>query len=280
MTNLGKIAFFSLALGLVACGGADPGSASPTGGGGTTDPIVGKTCTSDAECGAGYACEAESSSPPSGGGCTPNRACTNLECRGLCLAQGEIDFETGEPNAACMSDCLANALCCDDDGSGGGGSTPAGKCVKTGGSTTPPSDGGTTAPPPASMSWSGTWNATVEYDVSCDTGFGNMKSGHHSHTLTIEIAASGTSLTAKPQAPTSSWTPMSGTGNDSGATISGEFPFRDHAGDTVGSKDNSTTLKVTAVTSANQASGAIEGRGVNRFGFKCTLANGKLSLAR
>ncbi len=278
MNKLATIALLSISLTAAACGGGgdgNGGSAGPSGpGGGTTDPIVGKACTSHAECGTGYACEAPA---PTGGACTPNRACTKLECRGICFAQGEIDHETGQPTEACMSDCEANALCCSGPGEG----APAeGKCVKTGTSTPPPSDGGTTTPTPTAMDWAGTWNATVEYDVSCDTGFGNIKSGHHSHTLTIEISSSGSSLTAEPQVPTSSWSPMSGTGSDSGATISGEFPFRDHAGDTVGSKDNSTTLKVTNVASASQASGTIEGRGVNRFGFDCNLAKGTLTLTR
>jgi len=269
MKNLVPVAFFGLSLALVACSSSTAGNGGTAGGGpSTTENVVGKTCSSDADCGSGYACQPESSS---GSGCTPDRACTSFECRGICLASGEIDMETGEPLAACMDDCGKNGKCC----SGGGSGPTSGKCAKTSSTPSTTEDSG----PAKTFSWGGTWNATVDYDVSCDWA-GSIKKGHQKFTLTVKIEASGTSLTATPTTPTSGWDPMTGTGDGSGATISGEFPFRDHSGDSVGSRDNSVTLRLTTISGDKAASGSIEGKGSNGFGAKCTISNGTLEFAR
>jgi hypothetical protein len=260
-----KIAALVTSIGFVvlsACSSSTVGAgASATDAGTNPSNPTGKTCTSDAECGAGYACEASSSST-----CTPDRACSKLECRGICFARGEVDFMTGEPTSECLDDCAANAKCCDD-------SSTSGTCVRKS-SPTPETDAA-----PIAIEWKGTWNATVEYDVSCDWG-GNVKKGHNKHTLTIRIDGSNSALTGYPTTPTSGWNEMTGTGSSSGATLSGAFPFRDDTGEFVGSSENAVTLRANDVKSANAASGSIEGSGKGRFGAKCTISSGTLELAR
>ena len=251
-----------LSLSLAACSSATTNGGT-TGGSPATDPVANKACSGDADCGAGYACQASSSE------CTPDRACTASECQGICLGTGQIDFETGEPTAACLAECQASAKCCSGSGAA------SGKCVKTSSGPTTTEDSG----PAKAMSWGGTWNATVEYDVACDWA-GNVKKGHQRFTLAVKIEASGTSLTATPTTPTSGWSPMTGTGDGSSATLSGEFPFRDNNGDSVGSRDNAVTLRLTTVTSDKLASGSIEGKGQSSIGSRCTLSNGSLEFAR
>lgn len=255
----------ALILSLAACSSSTTNNGAGPEGSSTTDPVVGKACNSDPDCGSGYACKIDGASGPK---CTPDRACTELECKGICLASGKIDVETGEPLPECMSDCAANEKCCSDS------SSTSGKCVKT--STSTPSDDA--GPAPKSIAWAGTWNATVEYDVSCDWA-GSVKKGHQRHTLTVKVEGTS-SLTATPTVPDSGWTSMSGTGDGSGATISGEFPFRDDSGSTVGSKDNSVTLRLNDVQSDKLVKGTIEGQGPSRFGARCTVANGAIEFAR
>lgn len=232
----------------------------------------GRACKGDGDCAAGYRCVGARTTTD---GCTPNRPCRSDECATICLTTpGGIDLETGKPTAECLDRCKAEALCCDGPGST---TTTDGTCRKS--SPTPDSDSGVdTAPAP--IDWSGTWSATVSYTTSCDVGFGSMKTGKNTHTLTVTIKASGGALEVTPQAPDSGWTPMSGTGDAGGATISGEFPFRDHAGDTVSSKDNSSTLRLTEVDGPKKVRGSFEGKGSSRFGFKCTTSGGVVELTR
>lgn len=232
----------------------------------------GRPCKADGDCGAGQRCVGARTTTD---GCTPDRPCRSDECAAICLATpGGIDLETGKPTAECLDRCKAEALCCDGPGST---TTTDGTCRKA--SPAPDSDAGVdTAPAP--LDWSGTWNATVSYTTSCDVGFGSMKTGKNTHTLTVTVKASGGALEVTPQAPDSGWTPMSGTGDGSGATISGQFPFRDHAGDTVSSKDNSSTLRLTEIDGPKKVRGAFEGKGSSRFGFKCTTSGGVVELTR
>jgi len=258
---------------VVGCGSSS-GSADPSSSGdAATTSVEGRACKTDGDCGAGYRCEGASISPE---GCTPDRPCRADECASICLATpGGIDLETGKPTPECLANCKAEALCCDGPGTT---KTAEGKCRKE---ASPTTDAGLTdTAPPAPLDWSGTWNATVSYTTSCDVGFGSMKTGKNSHTLTVAVTASGSTLEATPQAPDSGWSPMSGTGDGSGATLSGQFPFRDHAGDIVSSKGNSTTLKLTSVTSSKKVSGTLEGRASSRFGFKCTTSEGLIELTR
>ncbi len=264
---------------------SDPGADGGGGGGGGTDPIVGKSCNTDGDCGSAYTCEGAKPGTP-GGSCTPDRACSTTECNDICLGLGQFDPATGAATKACSDDCLANAKCC--SGSGSGGTTPGtpGKCAKKAGTTPPPSDSGTT-PPPADtgptttpMSWPGTWSVTVEYDVGCDVGFGTIKRGHNKHTLSMAISGSASSLSAEPKTPTSGWTPMSGSGDDGAMTLSGEFPFEDETATVVGSSENATTIKINSVTSAKAASGTFEGQGKGQFGAKCTISAGTITMAR
>jgi hypothetical protein len=241
---------------------------------GTTNPspsnVVGKSCTSNGDCGAGYVCDTGSSSPnpPT---CTPDRACTPKECEGFCLGEGQIDPNTGQASQACVDDCTQNSQCC----SGGPSGPPSGKCAVAPSST---NDGGTN-PTPTPITWAGTWNTTVAYDVACDYA-GNVKKAHHEHTLTMKISGPNSSLEAAPDVPNSGYSPLSGTGNDSGATLSGQFPFRDASGQIVSASGNSSTLKLTDVANANAASGSFQGQASDRFGAKCTVSGGTVSISR
>lgn len=274
----------------VACGGGngsdgaggDGGTSGPSGPSGpTSDPIVGKSCNSDGDCGSGYTCDGAKPGGPTA--CTPDRACTADECKGICLGMGQFDPMTGEPTKACLDDCASTAKCC----SGPGPTSPgtAGKCAKAAGpSPTPtsdagpsPTDGGPTTTP---MNWDGTWTIDVEYDVSCDYGFGNVKKGHQKQTLTMSVDGPSSSLTVTPQTPTSGWNPMTGTGSDSGMTVSGPFPFRDNGGEFASSGDNALTLRITSVASSKSASGSLDGDGKNSFGAKCTVSAGTASISR
>lgn len=255
----------------------------PGGGGGTSNSPpdlassnnnnpIGKTCTGDSECGAGYFCDISSGPGPGPGPeCTPDRPCTELECEGICLAMGEFDPMTGMASQACVTDCTSNGLCCSGSGPPG---TPSGTCAKS--SSPAPQDMATPATP---IKWAGTWNATVTYDVGCDV-VGNVSSSNQSHTLTIQITGNNDSLSATPTAPTSAFEPMTGTGNDSGLTLSGHFPFRDNTGNIVTTTNNSVTIKLTSVASTNSASGTLEGTAKNRFGSSCTISNGTISFSR
>lgn len=273
MQPVSRLALRPLALALALVAGAacssSPAADAASDGGAT---VEGRACKGDGDCGAGYRCVGASTTTDT---CTPNRPCRSDECATICLTTpGGIDLETGKPTTECLDKCKAEALCCDGPGAT---RTTDGTCRKS--TTTPESDTGVdTAPAP--IDWSGTWNATVSYTTSCDVGFGSMKTGKNSHTLTVAVKASGGTLEATPQAPDSGWTPMSGTGDGSGATLSGEFPFRDHAGDTVSSKDNSSTLRLTTVESAKKVRGTFEGKGSSRFGFKCTTSDGVVELTR
>jgi hypothetical protein len=266
-----------LAVALGGCGSdGKPGASADSGGSGGKDlgaiDPTGKSCMGDADCGDGYVCKPA----PAGPSCTPDRPCTTSECQGICLAQGQIDPTTGMASQSCIADCTMHGQCCSDPGQmagmcakGGGGSGGSGGGGGSGGS-----GGGGTA-----IEWAGTWSATVSYTVSCDVA-GNAHTGTNNHTLSVAITGANSSLTATPTTPTSGWDPMTGTGSDSGLTISGPFPFRDDTGNTITTTDNSVTIRLTTVNSSTSASGTIEGAAKSRFGARCTISNGTASFTR
>lgn len=132
----------------------------------------------------------------------------------------------------------------------------------------------------ANMTWAGTWNAQVEYEVSCDFGLGNVQKGSQKHFVSLVITGDNASLVGTPATPKSGWMPMKGTGDNSQMTLIGPFPFRDHSGEPVANSNNSGTLVITTVTSAKKASGTFEGSSQNQFGGRCKVQNGTVTVMR
>jgi hypothetical protein len=98
--------------------------------------------------------------------------------------------------------------------------------------------------------------------------------------VAIKIEGDNTSLTGRPTTPTSGWNPMTGTGDGSNLTLSGQFPFRDFDGTVCGGQDNAATLVLTDIISAKEARGSFEGSGANQFGGKCKISDGSITLKR
>lgn len=279
-------------LSLTACSD-DGASASPANSGGT-GTTTSQACTSDADCPAGEACAPTTGpqdfQPP---GYRVHDQCTADQCAQLCAGV------PSDQASFCLDSCLMAP--CDGGGAGGGpgaagspstggfpglpaagsGGAPtsgggSGVCRKVNGSS-----GGSGGSATATMSWTGTWNLSAQYKVKCDYGLGNVKEGEQSFTVAVELTGSNSSLTA--QVASDEQYTLKGTGDDAKATLSGQFPFRDHTGDVASgtvTKDNSATLSLQP-SSSKEASGSLRGQWKNQFGADCTIdGDGALQLTR
>lgn len=150
--------------------------------------------------------------------------------------------------------------------------------------TPPPTDAGTTptdagtptadaGTPTAPLTWAGTWNVRATYTARCMwSSAGAPRETALDYTVTARLTGNNDDLTA---AFGSSYE-MSGTGNDTRLTLSGQFPGRDHNGNsaTTVRRDNSVTISLREVIDANTARGAIEGRYDTSGGISCVIQDG------
>lgn len=267
------------ALALIACDG-----------GGTTSPPA--TCTRDADCGAGHYCDLAAGASmdlddvcyamcladcPFGDECTQicTDACGGTEptsCADLC----DEACAGGPPE--CTADCVAS---CEEDpppsGADAGTSPPppagSGTCRPS--SPPPAQDGGTEPPPPEPIDWIGTWNVRAVYTASCMwSSLGAPRTVNLDYLVTAQLSGSNSSITAV-LAGDSGYT-MTGTGNDTRLTLSGQFPGRDHndnAATTV-MRDNSVSIQVNEVVDHDTARGTIQGSYETSGGVSCDIQSG------
>ncbi|MEO1273649.1 MAG: hypothetical protein AAFX99_36660, partial [Myxococcota bacterium] len=177
---------------------------------------------------------ASNSIAPSSNGTTPSNNNTNAGSGGVCRARPSTDNTSNTTSSNSTSGETSN-------------------------STTP-------------IDWTGTWNAQVVYEVSCDVGFGNIDTGNNDYRVTLQISGSNSSLTANIDANYE----MTGNGNDTRMTLSGTFPARDDDGDTgsTASNENQISIVIDTVVDNNNATGTIEGQFKGRFSTDCTISSG------
>jgi hypothetical protein len=149
-----------------------------------------------------------------------------------------------------------------------------------GGSGSPDSDSGGGSTPGTSkpLAWAGTWDAQIDYSVSCDQGFGQIKTASYQSTFTVNLTGANTAL----QAQTDVNYYMSGTGNDSRLTLNGAFPLKGSDNQKGSTRDDESdlTVRLTTITDANNASGTLGGTFKSGFGWDCTVTSGTAKFNR
>lgn len=168
-----------------------------------------------------------------------------------------------------------------EGGDGGSSSTSAtaagpGSTGATTGSS--PSGPSSTGSGPAAISWEGTWSAHLQYSVDCDYSFGNIKHADVDLTNTMVLDSNGNGgLTADIMGY-----PMSGTGNATSLSLSGQYPMQDEGGNIASNvqSENNITFNVTSVIDDNHAGGAVSGKFDGNFGQHCTVTKGTTTLSR
>ncbi|HEU4578264.1 MAG TPA: hypothetical protein VFS67_08420 [Polyangiaceae bacterium] len=281
-----KALVVAAAIGLsFACGGGDGGDendgqladanrqTSSGTGGGTGSVKLPEVCQRQAECPTGYVCvpPADSFQPALDQTCYSHCSptCTNAgsfaeacdqDCKTSCTSQ--TPPPDGELNGKCLADGDRPGDDPDDDGSNGSGGS--------GGSS---SDGPT-------IQWANTWTADVEYTANCDWANTAKQSGSQKFTVTMKVSGSNST----PTATVSGGYELEGTGGDDRMTLTGDFPMRNWKGETATTHSlnspNEVTIKMTTVESATKATGTIEGNWDASAGWKCTAADGKITLSR
>lgn len=176
------------------------------------------------------------------------------------------------------------AAACSDDVRRGGSSGDGSGSSSGGSGTTTSSGSGSGSTGSGSMmgiDWSGTWSVDVAYSITCDTtGFGNFKDADWTQTDTLEIAANGGGLEVS--FPSNVNYQLTGTGNDMGMTLSGQYPAKDEGGGAadIGEMANTVTIKVDSIFDANSADGSISGQYKGQFGQDCTIKSGTVAFSR
>jgi len=94
------------------------------------------------------------------------------------------------------------------------------------------------------------------------------------YTVTAQLSGANTSLTAE-LAGDSGYT-MTGTGNATRLTLSGQFPGRDHNANaaTTVMRDNSVSITLDEVIDANRARGTLSGSYDTSGGVSCIIQSG------
>lgn len=136
-------------------------------------------------------------------------------------------------------------------------------------------DAGTMPPPPAPIDWTGTWNLHVHYTSVCQwSSLGAERRTDQDYTVTARLSGSNSDLTAVVAGDTG-YT-MTGTGNDTRLTLSGQFPGRDDNGNSASRvmRENNVTISIDEVTDANGARGGISGSYETSAGVSCDIASG------
>ncbi|MCA9540761.1 MAG: hypothetical protein KC620_17800, partial [Myxococcales bacterium] len=116
----------------------------------------------------------------------------------------------------------------------------------------------------------------VDYEVSCDQGFNDIRHGAHNDLYTLRITGDSSDLEATLNDHT-----LTGNGNDTRMTLNGTFPVRDNNGNEAGAifRDNRISFVINDITSANEAHGTIEGEFEGRYG-SCKVENGTAEFTR
>lgn len=270
-----------------ACGGGDQAakddgeladanrtaSSGGTGGGATTVTLP-EVCQRQAECPSGYVCvpPAESFQPA-----------LDQDCYGPCSA---VCAQAGPFEATCEQDCTTNCTvptpppdgelngeCLADEGAPSGGAGGSGSNSNSGGASGSSNSS-------VSIQWANTWTVDVEYTANCNWANSAHQSGTQKYTVTMQVTGSNST----PQGTLSGGYELEGTGGDDRMTLTGDFPMRNWKGETATvhslNSPNEVTIRMTTVESATEATGTIEGNWDASAGWKCTAADGKITLSR
>jgi hypothetical protein len=119
----------------------------------------------------------------------------------------------------------------------------------------------------------------MSYDVVCTFGGMARNQGTQEHTDTVVVSEAGSGFAAS--AGTNYR--LTGTGDDYGLVLSGQYPMRDHRGEVASGiveRDNRVTIRIEQILSANRATGAVSGSYRNSFGSACTIQNSSVTFAR
>lgn len=267
----------------MACGGGDESAesadelgdanrvASSGGSGGTAVP---DSCQRQADCPSGYVCVPPRESftrgldhncyDPCSAACEqagPFADQCGQDCTTTCTT--DMPPPDGELNGKCLAD--------EEDPEGGSGGSD-------GNST--PGGGGSASNDTVAIQWANTWTVDVEYTANCDWANTAQQSGAQKYTVTMQVTGSNSS----PKASLSGGYELEGTGGDDRMTLTGDFPLRNWKGETATvhslNSPNEATIRMTTVESASKATGTIEGQWDASGGWKCTAADGKITLSR
>lgn len=151
--------------------------------------------------------------------------------------------------------------------------------ARAGTSATTGSGGATsTGTGPATFSWAGTWNVELQYSVDCDYSFGNIKHAELEQPNAMQIGSNGNGgLTGD----ISDYL-MSGTGNATSLSLSGQYPIQDEGSNIASNveSENNLTLSITSVVDDNHAVGIVKGKFDGNFGQHCVISMGTATLSR
>lgn len=239
--------------------------------------------------------------------CDPSDSDCGLACAESCgdgeVSCGELCNDVcaggpgGVPDPSCVVDCVPDCEAHRSDPPpppppppADAGTTPpppppsgSGTCRPR---TPPPVDGGTAGTdagtpgtdagtPPTPIDWTGTWNVHARLTSVCRFGsVGAPNNANLDYTVTAQLSGSNSSLTAVLAGDTG-YT-MTGTGTDARATLSGQFPGRDHNGNaaTTVRRDNSVSITLDEVVDRDHARGTISGSYDTSGGIGCIIQSG------
>ena len=134
----------------------------------------------------------------------------------------------------------------------------------------PPSDAGSPSTP---LAWAGTWNVRATYTARCMwSSAGAPNDANLAFTVTARLSGANDDLAAE----LGSDYAMTGNGNDTRLTLSGQFPGRDHNDNaaTIVRRDNQVTIDLREVRDGNTARGTIEGSYETSGGISCDIQSG------
>jgi hypothetical protein len=128
------------------------------------------------------------------------------------------------------------------------------------------------------VDWAGNWNVAVQYEYSCDLGFGRIERGRESGRWKINVSGQPTALNARVNTSPSGFD-LTGSTGANGLQLCGAFPLKGHGGNP-STMNNNVCLIVDAVANASKASGRAEGSYQTSFGNKCKVTSATTELTR
>ncbi|MEZ4265331.1 MAG: hypothetical protein R3F39_03045 [Myxococcota bacterium] len=282
------IAFSVIALSLAAVGCDDGGSGSADTKSDTSSASA-NNCNSNSDCGSGQVC--------SGGAAKADGFDCKGECAQACATPGAPADCASACDAACVQACVNDcdfdcsdaadpAACvsaCTSACGGGGGVvvTPPGGADATNGNSFSGKCVASTVKPPVDVTWAGTWTMKATYTAKCKS-FSNNQSKTYTDEIFI-IKLSGANGDLKAESGQGTALEMTGAGNNTMLNLTGPFAMKDARGETaefLQRKDNNTTISVTSVTDANNASGTLKSTWRAPAAWDCTVEGGTFTLAR
>ena len=137
-------------------------------------------------------------------------------------------------------------------------------------------DTDTEAPAPE---WTGTWEIEIDWSVTCDLGFGEVRSNSGTDTWQLVFEGREQELSAKVNG--NEFFTLVGAGSEDGLSLCGDFPMYDHEGDAARSgTQNEICLQGQDVISADEVQGVASGPFESRFGADCELEPSDFVLRR